>query len=106
MPESTTGDRAKRGVTLTGEAAVALRQTLGEPAKKWMLARKPAEVVEETYRIVLDPTQQKALLDETQRFATPGKGDASLRLRDVATGKPMPEARLERVGDSANVATP
>jgi hypothetical protein len=35
MPESTTGDPTKRVVTLTGEAAIAVRNTLGEPAKKW-----------------------------------------------------------------------
>ncbi len=106
MPESASGDRTKRVVTLTGEAAVAVRNTLGEPAKKWMLARKAAPVTEQTYRIVLDPTQQKALRERTQRFANPGKGDASLRLRDVKTGGPMPEARLEKVGDSAKTAMP
>jgi hypothetical protein len=106
MPESTAGDRTKRVVTLTGEAAIAVRNTLGEPAKHWMLARKAAPVTEETYRIVLDPTQQKALRDRTQRFANPGKGDASLRLKDVKTGGSMPEARLEKVGDPAKVAKP
>jgi hypothetical protein len=105
MPESTTDDPAKRAVTLTGEAAIAVRKTLGEPAKKLMLARKAAPV-EETYRIVLNPTQRKALQDNTQRFAIPGKGDASLRLKDVKTGKSMPEARLEKVTDSAKTAKP
>jgi hypothetical protein len=106
MPESASGDRTKRVVTLTGEAALAVRNTLGEPAKKWMLARRAAPVTEETYRIVLDPTQQKALREGTQRFANPGKGDASLRLRDVKTGGPMTEARLEKVGESAKTAMP
>lgn len=106
MPEPTTGDRTTRGVTLTGEAAIAVRKTLGEPVKKTMLARKATRVTEETYRIALDPTQRKALQDGTQRFATPGKGDASLRLKDMMTGRSMPEARLEKVGDSAKVAKP
>jgi hypothetical protein len=106
MPESTTGDRAKRGVTLTGEAAAALRNTLLEPAKKGLLARKAGPVTGDRYLIVLDETQQKALRDGTQRFAKPGKGDASLRLKDVKTGKSMPEARLEKVGDSAKAAAP
>lgn len=105
MSESTTGDRTLRVVTLTGEAAIAVRNTLGEPAKR-MLARKAAPVAEETYRIVLDRTQQKALQDGTQRFANPGKGDASLRLKDVKTGGSMPEARLEKVSDSAKAAKP
>lgn len=43
MPEPTTGDRRSRVVTLTGEAAVAVRNTLGEPVKKTMLARKTEE---------------------------------------------------------------
>ena len=63
-------------------------------------------MTDETYRIVLDPAQQKALRDGTQRFAKPGKGDASLRLKDVMTGGSMPEARLEKVGESAKIATP
>src|SRR5262245_45752804 len=106
MPESTSRDRTRRVVNLTGEAALAVRNTLGEPAKKGMLARKAAALTEETYRIVLDPTQQKALREGTQRFAVPGKGDASLRLKDVKTGGSMPEARLEKVGDPAKAATP
>ena len=43
---------------------------------------------------------------EAAGVAKPGKGDASLRLKDVMTGASMPEARLEKVGDSAKIATP
>ena len=92
-------------VRLTGEAAVALRDTLGEPVKKKMLARKAAQVTEDTYRVVVSPEQTKALKEGTQFRANPGKGDVSLRLRDAATRKPMPEASLEKVGDSAKIAS-
>ena len=99
MPEPTTADRAKGAITLTGEAAISLRKALGEPAKG-ILARK-AEPVGELCRIVLDPEQQKLLNDEVIRFAKPGKGNASVRMKDAKTGASVKEARLERVGGSA-----
>jgi hypothetical protein len=83
-----------------------MRRNLPEPAKKHMLARKAKEVTEQTYRIALSPEQQKALSKGTQRFANPGKGSATLRLRDAATGKPVTEARLEKVGPAAVGAKP
>jgi hypothetical protein len=106
MPKTQTATKIddRPFVRLTGEAAVALRGTLGEPVKKKMLARKAAEVTEDTYRVVVSPEQAKALKEGTQVWAKPGKGDVSLRLRDAATSKPMPEARLEKVGDSAKAA--
>jgi hypothetical protein len=91
-------------VRLTGEAAVAVRSTLGEPVRKKMFALKAAEATEDTYRVVTSPEQTKALKEGRQVWAKPGKGDKSLRLRDAATSKPMPEARLEKVGDSAKSA--
>ena len=63
-----------------------------------------ADVLEESYRITVSPEQAKALREGTQVWAKAGKGDASLRLRDAATGKPMPEAKLEKVRDSARSA--
>jgi hypothetical protein len=106
MPKTQTATKIddRPFVRLTGEAAVALRGTLGEPVKKKMLARKAAEVTEDTYRVGVSPEQAKALKEGTQVWAKPGKGDVSLRLRDAATSKPMPEARLEKVGDSAKAA--
>jgi hypothetical protein len=106
-PPTTKSTDSPPRVRLTGDAAVAvLRETLGEPAKKKVLARKAIEASEETYRLSLTPEQKKALADGSQYFAKPGKGDVSLRLRDTATGGPRPEASLEKVGDSAKAARP
>ena len=95
---------AQQAVRLTGRAAEEVRRNLPEPAKKKMLARKAKRVTEETYRIVLSPEQQKALKEGTQRFAKPGKGTGTVRLRDAATGGTMPEARLEKVDPGAVTA--
>jgi hypothetical protein len=79
MPEPTSGDHAKGAITLTGEAAVALRKTLGEPARN-VLARRGGAANGELVRIVLDPEQQKLFNEGAIRFANPGKGNASVRL--------------------------
>ena len=100
-PRTAVQSRAQHAVRLTGRAAEEVRSNLPEPAKKAMLARKAKGVTEETYRIVVSPEQQKALTDGTQRFANPGKGTATVRLRDAKTGKPVPEARLEKVDPGA-----
>jgi hypothetical protein len=71
-----------------------------------MLARKAKQATEPVFRIALTPEQQKALNDNTIRFAKPGKGTATVRLRDAATGKPVTEARLERVEPGAVAAKP
>jgi hypothetical protein len=104
--QTATGTDDRPFVRLTGQAALALRGTLAEPVKKKMLARKVAGATEDTYRVVVSSEQAKALREGTQVWAKPGKGDVSLRLRDAATGKPMPEARLQKVGDSAKLARP
>jgi hypothetical protein len=77
-----------------------------EPAKRNMLVRKAKQAWEETYRIALTPEQQKALNEGRIRFASPGKGTGTVRLRDVATGKPVTEARLEKVDPGALAAKP
>jgi hypothetical protein len=97
-PHTVAPSRAQQAVCLTGRAAEELRRNLREPAKRKMLARKAKRVTEETYRIVLSPEQQKLLNERKIRFANPGKGNATVRLRDVATSKPVPEASLEKVG--------
>ena len=105
-PHTAAQSRAQQAVRLTGRAAEEVRRNLPEPAKKHILARKAKQVTKETYRIALSPEQQKALNKGTQRFANPGKGSATLRLRDAATGKPVTEARLETVGPGALAAKP
>ena len=106
MPKTQTATKTEDRplVRLTGEAAVALRHTLGGPVKKKLLAGKAAQLTEDTYRVVVSPEQAKALREGTQVWAKPGKGDVSLRLRDAATRKPMPEASLEKVSGSAKTA--
>lgn len=99
MQKPPSGEYANGAIMLTGEAAVALRKTLGEPAKS-ILARK-AEPAGDLCRIVLDPEQQKLLHEGVIRFAKPGKGNASVRMKDVKSGASVKEARLERVGSSA-----
>ena len=103
MPKTQTATKTEDRplVRLTGEAAVALRHTLGGPVKKKLLAGKAAQLTEDTYRVVVSPEQAKALREGTQVWAKPGKGDVSLRLRDAATRKPMPEASLEKVSGTA-----
>lgn len=105
-PGTADQSRAQQAVRLTGRAAEEVRRNLPESAKKKMLGRKAKQVTEEAYRIVLSPEQQKALKENTQRFANPGKGSGTVRLRDVATGKPVTEARLERVEHGAVAAKP
>ena len=105
-PRSAAQSRAQQAVRLTGRAAEEVRRNLPEPAKRKMLARKAKRVTEETYRIVLSPEQRQALKEGTQRFAKPGKGTGTVRLRDVATGKAVPEARLEKVDPGAVKAKP
>jgi hypothetical protein len=105
-PHTVAPSRAQQAVCLTGRAAEELRRNLPEPAKRKMLGRKAKQVTEETYRIVLSPEQQKLLNERKIRFAKPGKGNATVRLRDAATSKPVPEASLERVEPGAMVAKP
>ena len=106
-PRTAAQSRAQQVVRLTGRAAEEVRRNLPEPATKHMLARKAKQVTEEAYcRIVVSAEQQKGLDEGVLRFARPGKGTATVRLRDVATGKPVTEARLEKVGPGALAAKP
>ena len=105
-PRTAAQSRAQQAVRLTGRAAEEVLSNLPEPAKNKLLVRKAKQVTEATYRIALSPEQQKALKERTQRFANPGKGTATVRLRDVATGKPVTEARLEKVDPGALAAKP
>jgi hypothetical protein len=105
-PRAAAQSRAQQAVRLTGRAAEEVRRNLPEPAAKKMLARNAQRVAEETYRIVVSPEQHEALNKGTLRFATPGKGDATVRLRHTATGKPATEARLEKVDPRAGAAKP
>src|SRR5687768_1232490 len=98
-PGTIAKSRAQQAVRLTGRAAEEVRSNLLEPARM-------AEQMKDLYRIVPSPEQQKALAERTQRWAKPGKGDASLRLRDAVTGAPKPEAGLERVDPKTLVAKP
>ena len=98
-PRTIAKSRAQQAVRLTGRAAEEVRSNLLEPARM-------AEQMKDLYRIVPSPEQQKALAERTQRWAKPGKGDASLRLRDAVTGAPKPEAGLERVDPKTLVAKP
>ena len=102
-PKTTSSTTQRPLVRLTGKAALVVRDTVAEQQKK-VLVRRTADVLEESYRITVSPEQAKALREGTQVWAKPGKGDASLRLRDAATGKPIPEAKLEKVRDSARSA--
>lgn len=95
-PHTAVSSRAQQGVRLTGRAAEEVRRNLPEPTKRKMLGRRAKEVTE-TFRIRLTPEQQKALDEGKQYFAKAGKGDATVRLRDAATGKPVTEASLVRV---------
>ena len=98
MPDSkTTSSTTDRPlVRLTGKAALVVRDTVAEQQTK-VLVRRTADVLEESYRITVSPEQAKALREGTQVWAKAGKGDASLRLHDAVNGKPMPEAKLEKV---------
>jgi hypothetical protein len=105
-PRTAAPSRAQQAIRLTGRAAEEVRNNLPEPAMRKLLARKAKRATEEIYRIALSPEQQKALNEGTQRFANPGKGTGTVRLRDVATGKSVTEARLEKVDPGAVAAKP
>lgn len=88
---------AQLAIRLAGRAADEVRSNLSASAKRTALGRRKASPPRELYEIVLSPEQRRAMAEGTQRFATPGKGTATVRLRDVATGKNVSEARLEKV---------
>ena len=105
-PRTIAKSRAQQAVRLTGRAAEEVLSNLPEPATNKLLARKAKRATEATFRIALSPEQQKALKDGTQAFKTPGKGDATVRLLDTATGKSVQEASLEKVSPGALAARP
>ena len=102
-----TPSRAQQAIRLTGRAAVEVRRHLPEPATKTLLGRKAKQATERVFcEIVLSPEQQKKVKEGAQYFAKPGKGNATVRLRDAATGKPVPEAGLKKVGPGAMAPKP
>jgi hypothetical protein len=105
-PRAATQSRTQQAVRLTGRAAEEVRRNLPEPARAKLLGRKAKQAAEATYRIVPSPEQQKALDVGILAYKTPGKGDATVRLMDVATSKSVPEASLEKVDPGALAPKP
>jgi hypothetical protein len=99
-PRTVAQSRAQQAVRLTGRAAEEVRTDLLDPA------RRAKQLTGDVVRIALSPDQQKALKEGTQVFKTPGKGNATVRLMDEATGKSVKEASLERVDPKTLVAKP
>jgi hypothetical protein len=104
-PRTVAPSRAQQAVRLTGRAAEEVRRNLPEPTMRKLLG-KAARPTKAIYHIVLTPEQQKAFDKGAVAFKNPGKGDATVRLLDKATGKSVPEAGLERVDPRTLAAKP
>lgn len=86
-------------LTLSGGAARNVRDSLGKALIETATTSQRA-AAETTYRLVASEQASKGLADGSLRWANASKGDASVLIRDTATGRIAEHGQLQRVRPS------
>jgi hypothetical protein len=87
-----------RGVTLRGDAARDVRESLGSAVLRGVKSiRRGGDA---TYRLVPSENTARGLADGSLHWATASKGDASVLIKDRATGRIAGHGQLEKVRPS------
>jgi hypothetical protein len=85
----------ERGVTLRGEAALDVTDSLGNLIRTGTGVARRATT--STYRLVPSEKAAQGLADGSLRWATASKGDASVLIKDEATGRIASHGSLQKV---------
>ena len=85
----------ERGVSLRGEAAINVTDSLGSLARTGVGVGHLATA--SSYRLVPSEKAAKGLADGSLRWATANKGDASVLIKEKATGRIAGQASLQKV---------
>jgi hypothetical protein len=98
LPAALVPSDAANAVVLRGDAARDVRDAMGSAVLKGMhLGRRAAE---KTYRLVPSEKTAQGLSDGTLRWATAKNGDASVLIKDKATGRIAGQGKLQAVRPS------